>query len=270
MIATATHVYSTPGTFTATLTVRDNHGATSEPATIPIQVGTPPNQAPTAVVTPIAASGPAPLTVNFDASASSDPDPGDTLTYVWDFGEGAGPTETMIATATHVYSTPGTFTATLTVRDNHGAISPPATIQIKVVPQNLRVPTVSGILRVGNILTAGTGTWMGSESLEFSYQWLRCDAKGNPCLPIIAATEATYTLTPDDFGSTIRVVVTATNAAGSTAATSEPTQRVKHECSGSPCTSQLADVSITRTAWAGLLTILAEAVAVAASLDLGG
>jgi hypothetical protein len=29
-------------------------------------------------------------------------------------------------------------------------------------------------------------------------------------------------------------------------------------------------VSITRTAWAGLLTILAEAVAVAASLDLGG
>jgi PKD repeat protein len=235
-----------------------------------------PNQAPTAVVTPIAASGPAPLTVNFDASGSSDPDPGDTLTYVWDFGEGAGPTETTIATATHVYSTPGTFTATLAVRDNHGATSEPATIQIQVVgppliaPQNLAVPTVSGMLRVGNILTAGTGIWMGSKPLEFSYQWLRCDAKGNSCGPISAATEATYTLAPVDFGSTIDVVVTATNAAGSADATSEPTERVKHECSGSPCTSQLADVRITRTAWSWLRDVLSEAVAVAASLDLGG
>jgi len=174
-----------------------------------------------------------------------------------------------------VYSTPGTFMATLTVRDNHGATSAPATIQIQVgpplvVPQNLGVPTVSGTLRVGNILTAGTGTWIGSEPLEFSYQWLRCDARVNSCVPISTTAEATYTLTPVDFGSTIRVAVTATNAAGSAVATSEPTERVKHECSGSPCTSQLADVRITLTAWAGLRNVLSEAVAVAASLDLGG
>jgi len=234
-----------------------------------------PNQAPTAAVTADVTSGPAPLTVNFDASGSSDPDQGDTLTYVWDFGDGTGPTETASATVPHVYSTPGPFTATLTVRDNHGATSAPATIQIQVgiplvVPQNLAVPTVSGTLRVGNILTAGTGTWMGSEPLEFSYQWLRCDARGNSCDRIFAATEARYTLTPVDFGSTIRVVVTATNAADFAAATSEPTERVKHECSGSPCTSQLADVRITLTAWAGLRNVLSEAVAVAASLDLGG
>jgi PKD repeat protein len=192
-------------------------------------------------------SGPAPLTVNFDASASSDPDQGDTLTYVWDFGDVPGSTETASATATHVYSTPGTFTAALTVRDNHGATSAPATIQIQVgnplvVPQNLVVPLVSGTLRVGNILTASTGTWTGSEPLEFSYQWWRCDARGNSCVPIFTATEttaATYMLTPVDFGSTIRVAVTATNAAGSAAATSDLTERVKHECSGSPCTSQL-------------------------------
>ncbi len=89
------------------------------------------------------------------------------------------------------------------------------------------------------MLTASTGTWTGSEPLEFSYQWLRCDATGNSCVPILGATEATYTLTPVEFGSTIRVVVTATNAAGSAVATSDPTERVKHECSGSPCTSQL-------------------------------
>jgi PKD repeat protein len=203
-----------------------------------------PNQAPTAALTADVTSGPAPLTVKFDASASSDSDQGDTLTYVWDFGDGTSPTETTNATVTRVYSTPGTFTATLTVRDNHGATSAPATIQIQVgnplvVPQNLVVPIVSGTLRVGNILTAGTGTWIGSEPLEYSYQWLRCDARGNSCVPIFTATETTYTLTPVDFGSTIRVVVTATNAADSVVATSDPTERVKHECSGSRCTSQL-------------------------------
>jgi glucose/arabinose dehydrogenase/PKD repeat protein len=243
--ATVTRVYSTPGTFTATLTVRDNHGATSAPAMIQIQVAAAPNRAPTAVVSADVTSGPAPLTVTFDASGSSDPDLGDTLAYVWDFGDGTNSTETTTATVTRVYTTPGTFTATLTVRDNHGAASAPATIQIQVgnplvAPQNLVVPTVSGMLRVGNILTAGTGTWMGSETLEYSYQWMRCDARGNSCLPILAATEATYTLAPLDFGSTIRVVVTARNAAGSAVATSNPTERVKHECSGSPCTSQLS------------------------------
>jgi len=205
------------------------------------------NQAPTAAVTADVTSGPAPLTVNFDASGSSDPDQGDTLTYIWDFGDVTGSTETANATVNHVYSTPGPFTATLTVRDNHGATSAPATIQIQVgnplvVPQNLVVPTVSGTLRVGNILTASTGTWTGSEPLEFSYQWWRCDARGNSCVQIFTATEttqATYMLTPVDFGSTIGVVVTATNAAGSAVATSDPTERVKHECSGSPCTSQL-------------------------------
>ena len=121
--------------------------------------------------------------------------------------------------------------------------SAPATVQIQVgnplvVPRNLVVPTVSGTLRVGNMLTAGTGTWTGSEPLEFSYQWLRCNATGNSCLPISAATEAMYMLTPVDFGSTIRVVVTATNAADSAVATSDPTDRVKHECSGGRCTSQ--------------------------------
>jgi PKD repeat protein/glucose/arabinose dehydrogenase len=239
---TVTHVYSTPGTFTVMLTVRDNHGATSAPATIQIQVAAAPNQAPTAALRADVTSGPVPLTVTFDASASSDPDQGDTLTYLWDFGDGFSSTESTSPTMTRVYSTPGTFTTTLTVRDNHGATSAPATIQIQVgnllvVPQDLVVPTVSGTLRVGSILTAGTGTWIGSEPVEFSYQWLRCDARGNSCGPISAATEATYTLAPVDFGSTISVVVTATNAAGSADATSYPTVRVKHQCFGSPCTS---------------------------------
>jgi ELWxxDGT repeat protein len=52
----------------------------------------------------------------FNAVASSDPD-GDSLTYVWDFGDGATGSG---ATPTHAYSALGTFTATVTVNDGKG------------------------------------------------------------------------------------------------------------------------------------------------------
>jgi PKD repeat protein len=151
--------------------------------------------------------------------------------------------ETASATVTHDYTAAGTYTASLTVRDNHGATSAPATVQIQVAPalvapQNLVLPDiVDGLFRVGNILTASTGSWSGSTPLDFTYQWLRCDVDGTSCVPIFGATEATYMLTPLDFGETLRVVVTATNDAGSAVATSLPTPRIKHECSGDPCTA---------------------------------
>jgi glucose/arabinose dehydrogenase len=200
------------------------------------------NQAPTAVLSADITSGTAPLTVSFDGSGSSDPDPGDTLTYLWDFGDGTTPIETTNATATHEYSTAGTFIATLTVRDNHAATSAPATLQIEVsnpltTPQNVTSPTVEGTPRVGQTLTANNGTWTGSEPLEFTYQWLGCSTTAASCVPIFAATGSTYTLAPADFASTIRVAVTATNPAGTASATSAPTARVKHGCSGTPCAS---------------------------------
>jgi PKD repeat protein len=159
---------------------------------------------------------------------------------MWDFGDGTSTSETTSATVTHVYSTPGTFTATLTVRDNRGATSTPATLQIHVgspltAPVNVAAPAVQGSARVGLVLTATTGAWTGSEPLAFSYEWVRCDSNGASCNAIAGAADATYTLVPDDFGDTIRVIVTATNLAGSAVATSDATARVKHACSGSPC-----------------------------------
>jgi glucose/arabinose dehydrogenase/PKD repeat protein len=199
------------------------------------------NHAPTAALTADVTSGAAPLTVHFDGTSSADPDAGDTLTYVWDFGDGTASSETTAATVTHVYSAPGTFTATLTVRDNHGGMSAPATVQVQVdaaltVPNNLVEPEIAGVTRVGNTLSASTGTWNGSEPIEFSYQWLRCDVGGNQCMAILGATEATYMLSPADFQSSTRVTVTATNAAGTAVVTSDQTPRVKHECSAGSCT----------------------------------
>jgi len=66
-------------------------------------------------------SGPSPLAVAFDASASHDPD-GAIDAYVWNFGDGQ--TASAVVTPTHTFTVqtdPETFTVTLTVTDNLGA-----------------------------------------------------------------------------------------------------------------------------------------------------
>src|SRR5439155_25874571 len=49
---------------------------------------------------------------------------------------------------------------------------------------------------------------------SFGYQWLRCDEAGANCGPIELASESGYTVVPADLGATLRVEVTAANAAG--------------------------------------------------------
>ena len=66
-----------------------------------------------------------------------------------------------------------------------------------------QVPTISGTLTVGEVLTASTGTW--SPTPSFSYQWVRNSAN------IASATSSTYTLVTADAGATISVIVTGTN-----------------------------------------------------------
>ena len=88
------------------------------------------NRAPIAAVKATPLSGSAPLTVTLDASGSADPDSGDTLTYRWSFGDGTADTQTSTPTTQHVYSTSACYTAALTVVDNHGAASQPATARI--------------------------------------------------------------------------------------------------------------------------------------------
>ncbi|MER7447909.1 PKD domain-containing protein [Microbacterium sp. NPDC097977] len=107
--ATASHTYSTGGTYTVTLKVTDS---TSLVNVVSRSVTVVPNQAPTAAVSATAAH----LDVAFDGSASADAD-GTIASYAWDFGDGATGTG---ATASHTYATAGEFTVTLTVTDDNG------------------------------------------------------------------------------------------------------------------------------------------------------
>lgn len=90
-------------------------------------------------------------------------------------------------------------------------------------PVNTVVPTISGSPAQGQVLTADAGTWTGTPTVVFTYQWQQCNASGASCTNISGATSATYTLLVGDVGSTIRIVVTGTNATGNSSGTSVQT-----------------------------------------------
>ena len=94
-----------------------------------------------------------------------------------------------------------------------------------VAPVNTTPPLVAGTPQVGQTLTTTNGTWSNSPT-SFAYQWLRCNAGGNACVPVANGTARTYTLVGADAGRTMRARVTATNADGSASAQSEPTAPV--------------------------------------------
>jgi len=100
-----------------------------------------------------------------------------------------------------------------------------AAVATAAAPQNTAPPTISGTPKQGSTLTANDGTWTGSPT-AFSYQWQRCASDGTACGDITAGTANTYVPTAGDVGHALRVVVTATNADGKTAATSAPTEPV--------------------------------------------
>ncbi len=101
-------------------------------------------------------------------------------------------------------------------------------------PANTQAPQITGTVAVGQQLQASPGSWTGSPTPTFAYQWQRCDSTGNNCNPIQGATNATYTITTSDIGSTLNLVVTGTNSAGSAQAASAATAVVPPPSSGFP------------------------------------
>ena len=87
-------------------------------------------------------------------------------------------------------------------------------------PVNTAAPNISGTAQEGQKLTASTGSWSGTTPMTYAYQWRRCDSSGVTCASIFGATGQSYTLGAGDVGSTMRVRVTATNAAGTSSADS--------------------------------------------------
>jgi chitodextrinase len=120
---TPSHTYALPDDYTVSLTVTDNDGDTGS-ATTTASIAAAPED-------PIANpggpyEGTEGVELAFDGRASEDPDGGSITQYDWDFGDGnvgTGPEPS------HTYATAGTYTVTLTVVDDEGVTSAPATTE---------------------------------------------------------------------------------------------------------------------------------------------
>src|SRR5437899_113445 len=136
--ASGTHVYATPGRYTATLTVWDDSGNT---ATDTRSITVRDIQAPVP-------HGTGDRTVDagqslyFDASASTD-NVGVT-SYRWDFGDNSS---AATAAASHVYARPGAYTASLTVTDAAGN-SATSTFSVTVRAVSPKASDLLGMIQV--------------------------------------------------------------------------------------------------------------------------
>ena len=108
------------------------------------------------------------------------------------------------------------MTATLAIKVSGNPTMTPA-----AAPTNQALPAVSGVLTVGQTLTALEGAWTGAVS--FTYVWQR---NTGSWAAIAGATSRTYTLVVADETRPIRVLVTGVNPAGTLEQTSAATPAV--------------------------------------------
>lgn len=106
------HTYTSDGSYTATLTVTDNAGAEDSDSDVIDSISA--SHYPTARYDVDVDSGPAPLTVSFDASTSSDPD-NDIINYFWQFGDGDNASG---VTTSHTYTVPGSYDVQMLATDS--------------------------------------------------------------------------------------------------------------------------------------------------------
>jgi PKD repeat protein len=142
-----TYYLSVDGTGAAGYSDYGSLGQFSLTGSVPSPSGSPPVAAASVVGS---SSGTAPLPVSFSSSGSFDPE-GSALTYDWDFGDGSTSAE---PNPSHTYITPGSYRASLVVKDSTG-LSRPASLAVAVQSPPLLV-YVSNIAMSKTISNRGT------------------------------------------------------------------------------------------------------------------
>ncbi|WP_270040050.1 PKD domain-containing protein [Solirubrobacter ginsenosidimutans] len=169
-------------------------------------------------------------TVAFTATGT-DAD-GDTLTYLWDFGDGNTSPQQNV---NHIFDSPGTYTVKVTVDDGKGGTGS-ATLSVTVTTPN-RAPTVTAARTpTGNVpsgtAVAFTATGADLDGDALTYSWNFGDSTPvsttqNPSHTYAAAGSFTATVTVSDGkggtgSATVPVTVTASNTAPTVTASRTP------------------------------------------------
>jgi PKD repeat protein len=212
--AIVTHTYADNGVYTVTVTVSDGDGGVTQGTLTSTISNAPPFI--TAIGGPL--SGDEGEELTFPVSAG-DPGTADTLSYLWNWGDGTTPA-TLGATATHPYPSEGTYTVTVTVTDDDGgAATASRTIAIANAP-----PYVTNL--VVNSAPEGSTSTFEATALDpdpsdvLTYSWTFGDGNGatGPTVGHAYADDGDYTVTlivsDDDLGSVTQTeTVTVLNVA---------------------------------------------------------
>jgi PKD repeat protein len=223
------------GTYSVIVRAADQNGQIGPSLTATgIVVTLPPNNPPVAVATVSCAQN----VCTFDGRGSTDENP-TALTYSWNFGTGQGTASGPLPTRT--YTAPGTFTVTLTVRDEWNVTATTTLTQTIVEPAGNTAPVPTFITSC-TALTCGTssaGTADPNLGDVFSYLWVWGDGTANSTTASPSHTYAlqgTYTVTlttTDGWGKAASVshTVTMTEPATNRA----PTVQFTSTCTGLVC-----------------------------------
>jgi len=159
------HAYGANGTYTVTLTITDDDGASnSASATKTILT----NAIPVALFSESAETVYTGEVISFNASASYDPD-GAIVSYLWDFGDGPGATGVLVE---HGYAEDGTYTVILAVTDNNGATA--FASAIKTVLNSPPVATFTEsttIVATGGVISFDASDSYDPDGTIVAYSW---------------------------------------------------------------------------------------------------
>ena len=198
------------------------------------------------------------LTVDTSGIADADGLENATFSYQWIGNDGSSDTDIAGATDSGYMLVAGDEGQTIQVRvsfsddaGNETTLTSTATEAVAARPNTSATgrPSISGTVRVGEVLTADTSGIADDDGLtnvSYGYQWV---AGGTD---LGGATGSTYTLTASEQGKTIRVRVSFTDDAGNqesltSAATDEVAVRPNTSATGLPTISGTARVGETLT-----------------------
>ena len=139
------HTYANPGSYTVALTATGPGGSSTKQAPTPINVALAVMPGANFTMTPT--SGTAPLAVAFTDTSS-----GTVTSWAWNFGDG---TASNVQSPNHSYSSPGSYTVTLTATGPAGSSTKTASMPISVTADTT-APTVSITAPSDGATVAGT------------------------------------------------------------------------------------------------------------------
>lgn len=161
--------------------------------------------------------------------------------------------------------TPGAYKLRAVILDGAGNTYTTSVVSTMVESSSLSLvssPSISGEAVSEEALSVSTGSWSGTGTIGYSYQWRKCNSSGTECANIEGATSNSYVLSSSDVGSTLRVVVIASNGLEESSVTSSASSVVQANglanitvpgISGSPNVG--ATVSAEPGRWAGVSPI---------------